>query len=208
MSNQPKTLNLLWKKQNMINKTNTLLCRFQIHNPMKMEFLRCKSSINWQTLASTKLIYYWNYQNRETTYCLPNSLHENAIRICTNKKNLWDKNRVVINRNNRSRSCDILNENGNVVIRNRRHLIPTDEKITHKFIYSNFISTTANLPESVAPLQTTNSLKPVTSLVTINSSKSVAPSGTKITRSGLVLKKLSRCIEQCWNIMGSVLVVF
>ena len=192
----------------MIKKTNTLLCCFQIHNRMKTEFLQCKSSINWQTLATTKLVYYWNYQTRKATYYLPNNLQENTIRICTNKQNLWGKKSIVVNQSNRPQSCNVLSENRNVVIRNRRHLIPTNDKLTQKFSSDNFIVTTTKLPESVSPLQTTSSPKPVTSLATIDSLKPVSPNGTKITRFGLVLKKLSRYIEYCWNIMGSVLVVF
>ena len=179
----------------MINKTNTLLCCFQIHNPMKMEILQCKGSINWQTLATTKLVYYWNCQTRKTTYYLPNNLQENTIRICTNKQNLWDKKSIVVNQSNRPQSCNVLSENRNVVIINRRHLIPTNDKLTQKFSSDNLIATPTKLPESVAPLQTTSSPKPVTSLANIHSSKPVSPNGTKITWSGLVLKKLSRYIE-------------
>ena len=174
---------------------NSLLCCFQIHNPMKIEFFQCKSSINWQTLVTTKLVYYWNYQTRKTAYYLPNNLQENTIRICTNKQNLWDKKSIVVNQSNWPQSCNVLNKNRNVVIRNRRHLIPANDKFTQKFSSDNFIATTTKLPESVAPLQTTSSPKPVTSLGTITSSKAVSPNGTKITRSGLALKKLSRCID-------------
>ena len=174
---------------------NSLLCCFQIHNPMKIEFFQCKSSINWQTLVTTKLVYYWNYQTRKTAYYLPNNLQENTIRICTNKQNLSDKKSIVVNQSNRRQSCNVLNENGNVLIRNRRHLIPTIDKLTQKFSSDNCIATPTKLPESVAPLQTTSSPKPVTSLANIDSSKPFSPNGTKITRSRLVLKKLSRYIE-------------
>ena len=98
---------------------------------------------------------------------------------------------------NRPRSYDVLNENGNVMIRNRRHLIPTNKKLTKKFNYDNIIPTTTKLLESVATLQTANSSKPVTSSTTINPSKPIVPNRTKVNRSGCVSKKPNRYIEQC-----------
>ena len=111
------------------------------------------------------------------------------------------KRSFVIKQNKRPRSYDVLNEDGNVMIRNRRHLIPTNEKFTEKFSYDNIIPTTTRSPESVAPPQTVNSPKRITSSTTINPSKPIAPNGTKVTRSGRVLKKPNRYIEQfeiCW----------
>ena len=46
------------------------------------------------------------------------------------------------------------------MIRSRRHLIPTNEKLTEKFSYDEIIPNTTKLPESVAPPQTANSPKP------------------------------------------------
>ena len=68
--------------------------------------------------------------------------------------------------------CMLSSENGNVIIRNRRHLILTDE-----------MPAFTELSEGVAPLQFTNLSKPVTSLTTINHLKSIAPNVTKITQS-------------------------
>ena len=99
--------------------------------------------------------------------------------------------------NNQPQLYDVLNENGNVIIKNHRHLIPTNEKFTQKFTYNNIIPITTRLPEGKTPQQTENLPKPVASLTTINSSKSIAPNRTKITRSGCVLKKTNRYIEQC-----------
>ena len=83
------------------------------------------------------------------------------------------------------------------MIRNVRHLIPTNKKFNKKFRYDNIISTSTKLSESVAPPQTANSTKPVTSSTTVNPSKPIAPNGTKVARSGRVLKKPKNYIEQC-----------
>ena len=114
------------------------------------------------------------------------------------------KRSFVIKQNNRPRSYDVLNEDGNVMITNRRHLIPTNEKFTEKFSYGNIIPTTTRSPESVTPPQTVNSPKLITSSTTINPSKPIAPNGIKVTRSGRVSKKPNRFIEQCWNMLISV----
>ena len=134
---------------------------------------------------------------RKTTHSLPNISQGNTIRIRTDEQNLWDKKGIVIKQNNRLQSYDVLNENGNVMIRNRRHLIPNNEKFTEKFSYNNIIPPTTKSPESITPPQTANSPKPVTSSTTINPSKPIAPNETKVTRSGRVFKKSNRYIEQC-----------
>ena len=67
---------------------------------------------------------------------LPNISQGNTVRIRTDEQNLWDKKGIVIKQTNRPRSYDVLNENGNVMIRNRRHLISTNKKFTEKFSYS------------------------------------------------------------------------
>ena len=117
----------------------------------------------------------------KTTLSLRNISQGNTVRICTDEQNLWDKKGIVIKQNNRPRSYDVLNENGNVMIRNRRHLIPTNEKFTEKFSYDNIIPPTTKSLESIAPPQTTNSPKPVTSSTTINPSKLIAPNEAKVT---------------------------
>ena len=52
------------------------------------------------------------------------------------------------------------------MIRNRRHLIPTNEKFTEKFSHENIIPPTNKLEERVAPPQNANSRKSVTSSTT------------------------------------------
>ena len=119
---------------------------------------------------------------RKTTHSLPNISQENTVRIRTDEQNLWDKKSIVIKQNNRPRSYDVLNENRNVMIRNRRHLIPTNGKFTEKFSYDSIIPPTIKSPESIAPLQTAKSPRPVTSSTTINPSKPIAPNEAKVTR--------------------------
>ena len=117
-------------------------------------------------LPSVKLVFPQNSVATETprpskmTHSFPNLSQENTVRIRTDEQNLWDKKTIVIKQNNWTRSYDALNENRNVMIRSRRHLIPTNEKLTEKFSYDEIIPNTTKLPESVAPPQTANSPKP------------------------------------------------
>ena len=81
------------------------------------------------------------------------------------------------------------------MIKNHRHLILTNEKFIKKFSYDN-IPTTTKLSESVAPPQTAILPKHVTSLTTINTSKPIAPNGTKVIR---------MCFEKTRQVYGTVL---
>ena len=86
-------------------------------------------------LPSVKLVFPQNSVATETprpgkmTHSFPNLSQENTVRIRTDEQNLWDKKTIVIKQNNWTRSYDALNENRNVMIRSRRHLIPTNEKL-------------------------------------------------------------------------------
>ena len=66
---------------------------------------------------------------------LPKIAPGTTVRIRTD---LWDK---ILSQNNRPRPYDILNEKGNTLARNRRHLIPTTEKFNIKHDYDNFFHT-------------------------------------------------------------------
>ena len=123
---------------------------------------------------------------RKTTHSLPNISQRNTVRIRTDKQNLCDKKGINIKKSNRPRSYDVLNENENVMVRNRKHLITTNEKSIEKFSYSNIIPTTTKPTKRMAPPQTTNLLKLVTSSTTINPLKTI---GHNETRLGRVLKK-------------------
>ena len=115
-------------------------------------------------------------------------------------KIFWDKKDIVMKQINRPRSYDVLNENGNVIIRNCRYLIPTNEKFTEKFSCDNIIPTTTKLPESLAQPQTANLPKSVTSSTNINPLKPIKPNGTRVIRSGIFEKQnnYTASVEICW----------
>ena len=71
---------------------------------------------------------------RETTHSLPNIPQGNTVSIRNDEQNLWDKTSIAIKQNNRPRWYNVLNENGNVIIINLRHLIPTNEKFTQIYL--------------------------------------------------------------------------
>ena len=79
---------------------------------------------------------------------LPEIAPGTTVQIRTNEQNPWDKKGIVVSQNNRPRSYDILNERGNILARNRRHLIPTTEKFNIKHDYGNAIpvSSTSTQP--------------------------------------------------------------
>ena len=62
-----------------------------------------------------------------------------TIRIKTDEEKTWDKEESVIVPNDRPRSYNVLNEKGSLIIRNRRYLIPTNEKFIVKHDYDNII---------------------------------------------------------------------
>ena len=122
-------------------------------------------------------------------------------------KIFWDKKDIVMKQINRPRSYDALNENGNVIIRNCRYLILTNEKFTEKFSCDNIMLTTTKLPESLAQPQTANLPKSVISSANINPLKPIKSNGTKVIRSGIFEKqnKYTASAEICWLVF---LVVF
>ena len=113
---------------------------------------------------------------RKTIHSLPNISQRNTVRIRTDKQNLWDKKGINIKQGNRPRSYDVLKENENVTIRNHKHLITTNEKSIEKFSYSSIIPTTTKPTKRMAPPQTTNLLKLVTSSTTVNPLKTIGHS--------------------------------
>ena len=88
--------------------------------------------IHRETLDPTKIIYYWNSQTPKITYSLRNNLQENTFRIWINEQRFRMKGHCAINlkQNYALQSYNVLNKNGSAVNRNRRHLIPTNEKFT------------------------------------------------------------------------------
>ena len=62
-----------------------------------------------------------------------------TARIRTDEERAWDKTGSVIAQNDCSRSCNVLNKKGNLIVRNDRHLIPRNEKFIVKHDYENII---------------------------------------------------------------------
>ena len=62
-----------------------------------------------------------------------------TVRVESEKEKTWDKKGSVIARNDRPRLYNVLKELGNIIIRNRHHLIPTNEKLFIKCDYENII---------------------------------------------------------------------
>ena len=50
-----------------------------------------------------------------------------SVRIRTDEEKSWDKKRSVIASNDRPCSYNVLNEKGNLIIRNHCHFIPTND---------------------------------------------------------------------------------
>ena len=179
---------------------------------MKMEFLQPKNYLTVNFTYTYPQSNPYLHKNSfvtetsrpyKTTHSLLNISLRNTTRIHADEQNLWNKKGIVIKQNNWPESYHVLNENGNVMIRNCRHLILTNQKFNEKFSYDNMTPPNTKSPESIAPLQTANSPKPVTSLTTINPSKPITPNKTKVTQSGCVSKKPNRYIEQCWHMLIS-----
>ena len=70
------------------------------------------------------------------------------MRIQTDGQNLWNKKGTFVGQNNRPRSYDILNKRGNVLPKNRRHLILATRRFNIKHDSDNFtpISYLSNHP--------------------------------------------------------------
>ena len=86
---------------------------------------------------------------------LPEIAPGKTVRIRTDEQNIWDKKGIIVSQDNRPRSCDILNERGNLLTRNRRHLLVTTEKFNVKHDYDNAIpvSNTSTHPDLMIDIQ-------------------------------------------------------
>ena len=80
----------------------------------------------------------------------------NTVRIRVNKEKTWDKKGSVIAPNDRPCLYNVLNEKGNLIIRNPRHLIPTNEKFNSNIIEpsettseKNFVQTNTDMPSNI-----------------------------------------------------------
>ena len=103
----------------------------------------------------------------------------NTVRIRVDKEKTWDKKGSVIAPNDRPCLYNVLNEKGNLIIRNPRHLIPTNEKFN------------ANIIE---PSETTSEKTFVQTNTDIPSNITTPPVRTK---SGRINEKPKRYLEEC-----------
>ena len=113
---------------------------------------------------------------------LPEIAPGKTVRIRTDAQNIWDKKGIVVSQNNRPRLYDILNERGNIITRNRRHLLPTTEKFNIKHDYDNAIpvSNTSTYPN----------------LMIDNQHEKPALEDIYRTKSGRIVKKPKRYIDE------------
>ena len=107
-----------------------------------------------------------------------------TVRIRTEAEKTCDKKGSVTAPNDRPRSYNGLNEKGNLIIRNRRHLIPTNEKFIVKHDYDNIIE----------PSETASQKTLVQTKTDIPSNITTLPVRTK---SGRISKKPKRYLEEC-----------
>ena len=86
---------------------------------------------------------------------LPTLKPADTIRIRTDEEKNWDKKESGIARNDHPRSYNVLNEKGNLIIRNRRHIITTNEKCVVRHNYENGKEPSETiLRKTVIPLRT------------------------------------------------------
>ena len=104
------------------------------------------------------------------------------MRIRTDEQNLWDKKGIAVSQNNRPRSYGILNERGNILARNCRHLIPTTEKFNIKHDDDNSIpvSNTSTHPN----------------LMTDNQHEKPTLEDVHMAKSGYIVKKPKQYIDE------------
>ena len=107
-----------------------------------------------------------------------------TVRIRTDEEKTWDRKGSLITPKDRPRSYNVLNEKGNLIIRNRRHLIPTNERFIVKHGYDNIIG----------PSETTSQKTVVQARTDIPSNITAPPIKRK---SGRIIRKPKRYLEEC-----------
>ena len=106
------------------------------------------------------------------------------VRIRTDKEKTWDKKESFIAPNYRPRLYNILNEKGNLIIRNRHHLIPANKKFIVKHDYDNIME----------PSKTTSQKTLVQEKTGIPSNITTPPARSRF---GRISKKPKRYLEEC-----------
>ena len=105
-----------------------------------------------------------------------------TMRIRTNEPNLWDKKSIFVSQNNRPRLYNILNKRGNILARNRHHLISRTRKFNIKHDYDNAI-----------PLSNTFTHP---NLMIYNQHENPTLGDVYRTKSGCIVKKPKRYIDE------------
>ena len=107
-----------------------------------------------------------------------------TVRIRTDEEKTWDKKGSVIAPNDRPRSYNVLNDKGNLIVRNPHHFIPTNKKFIVKHDYDNIIE----------PSETTSKKTFLQTKTDIPSNITTPPVRTK---SGRINEKPKRYLEEC-----------
>ena len=94
------------------------------------------------------------HPSKKTTKDLPSIRPGSVVRMRVNEDSDWSKKGKVIQKSTEPRSYHVLNEKGNVVCRNRRHLILCHDKFNIQHDYD--VIEPSHLPHAVPP-HTTNS---------------------------------------------------
>ena len=70
---------------------------------------------------------------------LPEITPGTTVWIWTDEENLWGKKGIIVSQNNQPQLYNILNERGNILAKNRCHIIPTTKKFNINHDYNNAI---------------------------------------------------------------------
>ena len=108
-----------------------------------------------------------------------------TVRIRTDKQSDWMDKGVVVQKCPEPRSYLVKNQKGNVVRRNRKHLLPTKEKYEVQINYDDLDYAMGTYPEINPNPKPKTDILPIEELTTEESSHTVAPATEeKQTRSG------------------------
>ena len=76
------------------------------------------------------------------------------MRIRTDREKSWEQKGIVVKKREEPPSYNVLNSKGNIVRRNRRHIMPMKEPFQVSINYDEIVpSSTPSTPESQAPEQ-------------------------------------------------------
>ena len=186
-----QTIKRTYKKAKLTNQDHYLSILFLNFQPDENGFSRAHKLFNcpiFTNLPSAKPQRRPSTTNAaielETQNRLSTLKPGDTIRIRTNEEKTWDTKGSVIAPNNSSYPYNVLNKKSNKIIRNRRHLIPTNEKFIVKHDYDNIIEAR----------ETTSQKTILQARIDIPSNITTASIRTKF---GSIIKKPKRYLEKC-----------